>query len=306
MAVYESIEDLIGHTPLMRLSRYAASLNAGKSLFGKLEQFNPSGSAKDRAALYMIREASASGSLQPGGTIIEPTSGNTGIGLAAVGAAQGYRVIVVMPDTMSKERIRLIAAYGAQVVLTPGALGMKGAIDKAEDLRAHTPGAIIAGQFENPANPRAHECTTGPEIWNDLQGEIGAFIAGAGTGGTLSGTARYLKSRDPGIRIIAVEPASSPLLTKGVCGPHGLQGIGANFVPKNLDLSLVDEIIPVSDEDAFTATKALARTEGFLCGITSGAAAFAAARVCRDLPGKNVVALLPDNGDRYLSTGIYD
>ena len=306
MAVYDSMESLIGSTPLLRMDRAASAYKAQGPIYGKLEMFNPTGSAKDRAALFMLQDAEARGILPPGGTVIEPTSGNTGIGLAAVGVARGYRVIVVMPDSMSRERIRLISAYGAEVVLTPGALGMKGAIEKAESLSRELGGAFIAGQFGNPANPRSHECTTGPELYSDLQGRIGAFVAGAGTGGTLTGTARYLKAMDPSIRIVAVEPAASPLLTRGVCGPHGLQGIGANFVPENLDLSLIDEIIPVSDEDAFAAAKAIARREGLLTGITSGAAFFASVQVSRALPGKNIVALLPDNGDRYLSTGLYD
>lgn len=306
MAVYDSMESLIGSTPLLRMDRAASAYKAQGPIYGKLEMFNPTGSAKDRAALFMLQDAEDRGILPPGGTVIEPTSGNTGIGLAAVGAARGYRVIVVMPDSMSRERIRLISAYGAEVVLTPGALGMKGAIEKAESLSRELGGAFIAGQFGNPANPRSHECTTGPELYSDLQGRIGAFVAGAGTGGTLTGTARYLKAMDPSIRIVAVEPAASPLLTRGVCGPHGLQGIGANFVPENLDLSLIDEIIPVSDEDAFAAAKAIARREGLLTGITSGAAFFASVQVSRALPGKNIVALLPDNGDRYLSTGLYD
>lgn len=306
MAVYDSMESLIGSTPLLRMDRAASAYKAQGPIYGKLEMFNPTGSAKDRAALFMLQDAEDRGILPPGGTVIEPTSGNTGIGLAAVGAARGYRVIVVMPDSMSRERIRLISAYGAEVVLTPGTLGMKGAIEKAESLSRELGGAFIAGQFGNPANPRSHECTTGPELYSDLQGRIGAFVAGAGTGGTLTGTARYLKAMDPSIRIVAVEPAASPLLTRGVCGPHGLQGIGANFVPENLDLSLIDEIIPVSDEDAFAAAKAIARREGLLTGITSGAAFFASVQVSRALPGKNIVALLPDNGDRYLSTGLYD
>lgn len=298
--IYENLEALIGNTPLMRLSRFGS-----ENLFGKLEMFNPTGSAKDRAALYMINDAEAQGLLKPGGAIIEPTSGNTGIGLAAIGAKRGYRVILVMPDTMSKERIRLMTAYGAEAVLTPGALGMKGAIEKAEELKNEL-GGIIAGQFENPANPLSHYMTTGPEIWDALDGSIGAFVAGVGTGGTLSGTAKYLKEKNPAIRIIGVEPASSPLISKGIAGAHGLQGIGANFIPENYDASLVDEIITVTNEDAFAAAKRLSRTEGILTGITSGAAAFAAEKIAREMPEKNVVAFLPDNGDRYLSSGIYD
>ena len=300
--IYEGIEALIGNTPLVRLKRY----NESGCLYGKLESLNPSGSAKDRAALYMINDFENRGVLKAGGTIIEPTSGNTGIGLAAIGAARGYSVILVMPDTMSKERIRLLTAYGAQAVLTKGALGMKGAIEKAEELARELPGAVIADQFDNPANPLSHFETTGPEIYSALNGDIAAFVAGAGTGGTLSGTAKYLKSKNRDIKIYAVEPAASPLISEGRAGTHGLQGIGANFIPANLDLSLIDEVIRVSDEDAFKAAKRLARTEGLLCGITSGAALHAAEQITLALPGKNIVALLPDNGDRYLSTGIYD
>ena len=304
--LYSCMEEIIGNTPMVKLSRYLAARGISGSVFGKLESVNPSGSAKDRAALYMIDEAEKNGVLTLGGTIIEPTSGNTGIGLAAIGAARGYRVILVMPDTMSQERIRLLKAYGAQVVLTPGNEGMKGSIARAEELREAILGAVLAGQFDNPANPLAHEKTTGPEIWKDLGGKVDVFVAGAGTGGTLTGTAKYLKKQNPDIRIVAVEPASSPLLTEGHAGAHGLQGIGANFVPKNLDLSLVDEIMTVTDEDAFASAKLLARSEGLLTGITSGAAAYAAGELAKKYPDANIVALLPDNGDRYLSTGIYD
>ena len=304
--LYSCMEEIIGGTPLVRLSRYLSARGIGGKVYGKLEGLNPSGSAKDRAALYMIDEAEKNGVLTLGGTIIEPTSGNTGIGLAAIGAARGYRVILVMPDTMSEERIRLLKAYGAQVVLTPGSEGMKGSIARAEELKSVILGAVIAGQFENPANPLAHEKTTGPEIWKDLNGKVDIFVAGAGTGGTLTGTAKYLKKMNPAVRIVAVEPASSPLLTEGRAGTHGLQGIGANFVPENLDLSLVDEIMTVTDEDAFASAKLLARKEGLLTGITSGAAAHAAGELAKKYPDANIVALLPDNGDRYLSTGIYD
>ena len=304
--LYSCMEEIIGNTPMVKLSRYLAARGISGSVFGKLEGVNPSGSAKDRAALYMIDEAEKNGVLTLGGTIIEPTSGNTGIGLAAIGAARGYRVILVMPDTMSQERIRLLKAYGAQVVLTPGSEGMKGSIARAEELREAILGAVLAGQFDNPANPLAHEKTTGPEIWRDLGGKVDVFVAGAGTGGTITGTAKYLKKQNPDIKIVAVEPASSPLLTEGHAGAHGLQGIGANFVPKNLDLSLVDEIMTVTDEDAFASAKLLARSEGLLTGITSGAAAYAAGELAKKYPDKNIVALLPDNGDRYLSTGIYD
>ena len=307
MPVFANIEALVGGTPLVRLSRLSRLLGVPDCLYGKLESMNPTGSAKDRPALFMIQRAEAEGRLLPGGTIIEPTSGNTGIGLAAIGAARGYRVILTMPDTMSRERIQLLTAYGAQVVLTRGEKGMSGAIEKAEGLKASIKGAIIAGQFDNPENARAHEETTGPELVNDLGGEIGAFVAGVGTGGTLTGTARYLKKAVPGVRVVAVEPASSPLLSKGYSGAHGLQGIGANFVPSILDVSLIDRIEAVSDADAFETAKALSRAEGLLCGITSGAALFAAAGPARETDGgKPVVALLPDSGTRYLSSGIYD
>lgn len=307
MAVFENIESLVGNTPLVRLKRFSAALGAPDCLYGKLENANPTGSAKDRPALYMIRKAEESGELLPGGTIIEPTSGNTGIGLAAIGAARGYRVILTMPDTMSKERIQLLTAYGAEVVLTDGKMGMSGAIAKAEELLASIKGAIIPGQFVNPENARAHEETTGPEIFRDLGDEIGAFVAGVGTGGTLTGTARFLKKNAKDIKVIAVEPASSPLISKGYSGAHGLQGIGANFIPEILDSSLIDRVEAVSDEDAFETAKKLARSEGLLCGITSGAALFAAARYAIET-GENrpVVALLPDSGSRYLSSGIYD
>ena len=307
MAVFANIEALVGNTPLVRLSRLSKELGIPDCLYGKLESANPTGSAKDRPALSMILKAEADGLLLSGGTIIEPTSGNTGIGLAAIGAARGYRVILTMPDTMSRERIQLLTAYGAQVVLTEGKKGMSGAIEKAEALKASIKGAIIAGQFDNPENARAHEETTGPELVRDLGAEIGAFVAGVGTGGTLTGTARYLKKAVPGVRVVAVEPASSPLLSKGYSGAHGLQGIGANFVPSILDSSLIDRIEAVSDEDAFNTAKTLARVEGLLCGITSGAALFAAAGLARETDGtKPVVALLPDSGTRYLSSGIYD
>lgn len=306
--LYDSVESLVGHTPLVRLSRAARALGAPDRLFGKLEFMNPTGSAKDRPALFMIEAAERSSALRPGGVIIEPTSGNTGIGLTAIGAARGYRVILTMPDTMSRERIALLTAYGAEVVLTEGKKGMAGAIEKARQLARELPGAIIPGQFDNPENARAHEKTTGPEIARDLSESVGAFVAGVGTGGTLTGAARYLKRVCPDVRVIAVEPASSPLLSKGTFGPHGLQGIGANFVPSILDRALIDEILPVTDEDAFAAAKLLARSEGLLCGVTSGAALFAAAEYLRRAgeAAGNVVCVLPDSGSRYLSTGIYD
>ena len=298
------VTSLIGHTPLLPL----AHADVPATILVKAEGMNPGGSAKDRVALSMIEDAEQRGVLPDGGTIIEPTSGNTGIGLAMVAAARGYKCILVMPDSMSLERRRLLAAYGAQVVLTEGALGMAGCIAKAEELQREIPGSIIAGQFVNPANPAAHYATTGPEIWADAHGQVDAFVAGIGTGGTITGVGRYLKEQNPAIRIIGVEPAASPLLTEGHAGPHPLQGIGANFVPEILDLSLVDEIIPVTGEDAFDITRRLAREEGILAGITSGAAVWAALQLAQqpEYAGKNIVVLLPDSGERYLSTGIFD
>ncbi|WP_455581093.1 cysteine synthase A [Dysosmobacter sp.] len=307
MQIARSVTDLIGHTPLLELCRYEKAHNLPAVILAKLERQNPAGSAKDRVAAHMIACAEEEGRLAPGATIIEPTSGNTGIGLAAVGAAKGYHVILTMPDTMSVERRNLIAAYGAEIVLTPGKDGMAGAVARAEQLQRSIPGSIIAGQFENPANPQAHEKTTGPEIWADTEGKVDIFVAGAGTGGSLTGTGKYLKAQNPAIRVVAVEPASSPLLTKGHAGPHGLQGIGANFVPKNLDRALLDEILPVTDEDAYAAGRELARREGILAGITSGAAVWAAAELARrpENRGKVIVALLPDSGERYLSTPMF-
>lgn len=307
MNIVPSVTELIGRTPLLELRRYSTAHELPTALLGKLECMNPAGSAKDRVAARMIAQAEAEGRLAPGGTIIEPTSGNTGIGLAAVGAARGYRVILTMPDTMSVERRSLIAAYGAEIVLTPGAEGMSGAVAKAEELNRSIPGSIIAGQFDNPANPAAHFDTTGPEIWNDTSGAVDIFVAGIGTGGTITGVGRYLKQQKPGVRIVGVEPASSPLLTQGHAGPHGLQGIGANFVPGNLDRSVVDEILTATEEDAYAAGRALARTEGILVGITSGAALWAAAELARrpENQGKVIVALLPDSGERYLSTPLF-
>lgn len=297
--IFNDITELIGSTPLMSLKRFAP----GVRLAAKLERTNPTGSAKDRAALSMIRAAEADGSLAPGGMIIEPTSGNTGIGIAALAAVMGYKAVIVMPDSMSVERIKLIAAYGAEIVLTPGSAGMAGAVAKAEELHAANPGSIIAGQFENPANPAAHYASTGPEIWRDTDGEVAAFVAGVGTGGTISGVGRYLKEQNPDVRIIAVEPAASPMLSEGHAGSHAIQGIGANFVPGALDTSIYDEIITVPDDAALDAMRALATTEGLLCGISSGAAAWAAKAVAArsEFAGKLVVCLLPDTGERYLS-----
>ena len=297
--IYSDITELIGGTPLVRLSRFAPGLG----VLAKLERQNPAGSAKDRVALSMLRAAEAEGRLAPGGLVIEPTSGNTGIGLAALAAALGYRAVIVMPDSMSPERVKLIAAYGAEVVLTPGAEGMSGAVAKAEEISARSPGSIVAGQFSNPANPRAHYETPGPEIWRDTDGRVAAFVCGVGTGGTITGVGRYLKEQDPAVRVIAMEPASSPLLSEGRAGAHAIQGIGANFVPEALDTSVYDEVVTVTDEDALAAMQELARTEGLLCGVSSGAAAFAARELAKrpEFAGKNVVCLLPDTGERYLS-----
>ena len=307
MPIYRSVTELIGRTPLLELCNYERNHGLHATLLAKLECMNPAGSAKDRVAANMIARAEESGQLAPGGTIIEPTSGNTGIGLAAAAAAKGYHVILTMPDTMSVERRALIAAYGAEIVLTPGADGMSGAVARAEELHRSIPGSIIAGQFENPANPEAHEKTTGPEIWADTEGKVDIFVAGAGTGGTVSGVGRYLKAQDPNIKVVAFEPASSPLLTEGRAGPHGLQGIGANFVPENLDRTVLDEILTVTDADAYAAGRELARTEGILVGITSGAAVWAAAQLAMrpENAGKTIVVLLPDSGERYLSTPMF-
>lgn len=306
MKIYNSIDELVGGTPLLALGRYGAELPA--KIYAKLEYLNPAGSAKDRIAREMIAEAEKSGRLAPGGTIIEPTSGNTGIGLAAMAAAKGYRVIIVMPETMSRERRLLMKAYGAELVLTEGTKGMTGAIEKAEQLAREIPGAIIAGQFENPANPAAHRKTTGPEIWADTDGKVDIFVAGVGTGGTISGTGAYLKEKNPNIKIVAVEPHDSPLLSKGTAGAHKIQGIGANFVPAALDTGIYDEIITVTTEDAYAAARALARKEGVLAGISSGAALHAARTLALrpENEGKNIVVLLPDTGDRYLSTDLFE
>ena len=303
--IHRNITELIGRTPLVEIS----GLEGQKARIAvKVESFNPGGSVKDRIALSMIEDAEARGVLAPGATSIEPTSGNTGVGLAWIGRVKGYKVILTMPETMSRERRSLLKAYGAELVLTPGTEGMKGAIRKAEELRAATPGAIILGQFVNPANPAAHEKYTGEEIWNDTEGQVDIFIAGAGTGGTVSGTGRALKRHKPEVRIIAVEPAGSPVLTEGHAGPHKIQGIGAGFVPDTLDRSVVDEVLTVADEAAFEGMRLLSRREGILAGISSGAAFSAALEVARreENAGKLVVALLPDTGERYLSTGLFE
>ena len=306
MGIYHSAAQLVGHTPLLAVDNYAAARGLPAVILAKLESFNPAGSAKDRVALEMLRQAESSGVLRPGGTVIEPTSGNTGIGLAAMAISKGYRVILTMPASMSAERRTLLKAYGAELVLVEEG-GMAGAVAKAEELAAAIPGSFIPGQFDNPANPAAHYKTTGPEIWQDTEGHVDIFVAGVGTGGTISGTGRYLKEQDPHVRVVAVEPASSPLLSQGHAGPHGLQGIGANFVPQNYDASVVDEILTVTDEEAYRTGRLLARTEGIMAGITSGAALWAADVLARrpENAGKTIVALLPDDGSRYLSTPLW-
>lgn len=307
MKIYQSITELIGGTPLMELKNLEKKYSLPATVLAKLECFNPAGSAKDRVAKSIIEDAEEKGLLTPGAVIIEPTSGNTGIGLAAVAAARGYKVVLTMPDTMSPERRGLLAAYGAELVLTEGALGMNGAIAKAEELLKEIPGSILAGQFTNPANPKAHFTTTGPEIWNDTDGKVDIFVAGAGTGGTITGVGEYLKAQNPNIQLVAVEPASSPVLSGGAAGPHGLQGIGAGFVPKIMKTALFDEIMPVKEEDAYAMGKQLAREEGLLVGITSAAAVFAAKELAlrEENRGKTIVALLPDSGERYLSTPLF-
>ena len=302
-----SVEQLIGNTPLLELTNIEKEESLGARVFAKLEYLNPAGSAKDRIGKAMIDDAEASGKLKPGSVIIEPTSGNTGIGLACVGGVWGYRVIIVMPDTMSMERRLLMKAYGAELVLTEGAKGMKGAIEKAEELAAEIPGSFIPGQFDNPANPAAHKATTGPEIWRDLDGKVDVFVAGVGTGGTLTGTGAYLKEQNPEVKIVAVEPADSPLLGGGKAGAHELQGIGANFIPSVLDTKIYDEVIAVTSEEAFSAGRQLGRREGVLVGISSGAAAWAAVQLAKrpENQGKNIVVLLPDTGDRYLSSRMF-
>lgn len=307
MPIYKSVAELVGKTPLLELQNYAKQNQLPARLLAKLEYLNPAGSVKDRIAKAMLEDAEASGKLQPGATIIEPTSGNTGIGLAAMAAAKGYKVLITMPETMSVERRNLMKAYGAELVLTDGAAGMKGAIAKAEELAQTIPGAWIAGQFENPANPAAHRATTGPEIWEDTEGKVDIFVAGVGTGGTISGVGAYLKEKNPAVRIVAVEPADSPVLSGGAAGAHKIQGIGAGFVPATLDTGVYDETITVTSEDAFAAGRAIARSEGVLVGISAGAALFAAQQLAQraENRGKTIVVLLPDTGDRYLSTPLF-
>ena len=307
MKTYDTITELIGFTPLLRLNRFAEAEGLGAEVYAKLEYLNPAGSVKDRIAYAMIADAEQRGVLKPDSVIIEPTSGNTGIGLAAVAAARGYRIIIVMPETMSVERRQLMKAYGAELVLTEGVKGMTGAIAKAQELAAKTPHSFLPGQFTNPANPAAHRATTGPEIWNDTDGTVDIFVAGVGTGGTLTGVGEYLKSQNPAIKVVAVEPAASPVLSGGTAGAHKIQGIGAGFVPDTLNTKIYDEIIPVENEDAFAAGRALARREGLLVGISSGAAVWAAAQLAKrpENKGKRIVVLLPDTGDRYLSTAMF-
>lgn len=307
MKIYEQITDLIGSTPLVKLKNYSANRDLEATVLAKVEFFNPAGSVKDRIAKAMLDDAEAKGLLKPDSVIIEPTSGNTGIGLASVAASRGYKIILTMPETMSVERRNLLKAYGAQLVLTEGAKGMKGAIEKAKELAAQTPNSFIPSQFTNPANPAIHRATTGPEIWKDTEGKVDIFVAGVGTGGTLSGVGAYLKSQNPDVKVVAVEPAGSPVLSKGTAGPHKIQGIGAGFVPDTLDTGIYDEIIPVENEDAFATGRAIAHEEGMLVGISSGAAVFAATQLAKrpENKGKVIVALLPDTGERYLSTPMF-
>ncbi len=307
MKTYDRITDLIGGTPLLKLSNYISQKGLEATIYGKLEYFNPAGSVKDRIAKAMIDDAEAKGVLKPGSVLIEPTSGNTGIGLAAVAASRGYKIILTMPETMSVERRNLLKAYGAELVLTDGAKGMKGAIEKAQELAAETPDSFIPSQFTNAANPAAHRASTGPEIWNDTDGKVDIFVAGVGTGGTVSGVGEYLKSQNPNVKVVAVEPAGSPVLSKGTPGPHKIQGIGAGFVPDTLNTEIYDEIIAVENEDAFETGRTLARNEGLLVGISSGAAVYAATELAKrpENKGKIIVALLPDTGERYLSTPMF-
>lgn len=307
MKIYKAVSELVGHTPLLEVQNYSRAHGLKARLFLKMEMNNPAGSVKDRVALSIIEDAEASGRLQPGGTIVEPTSGNTGIGLASIGCTRGYRVILTMPDTMSVERRNLVKAYGAEVVLTPGALGMQGSVDKAEELARTIPGAIVAGQFSNPANPAAHYATTGPEIWADCEGQVDALVAGVGTGGTISGTGRYLKEQNPAVHVVAVQPAASPLLTGGGAGPHAIQGIGANFIPATLDCSIYDEVISVDNDTPLNIARELGRLEGVLVGISSGAALWAATQLASrpEWEGKNIVVIMPDGADRYYSTPLF-
>ncbi|WOC32968.1 MULTISPECIES: cysteine synthase A [Caproicibacterium] len=305
--IHKSLTELIGGTPLLELTNYEKKHDLKAKIVAKLEYFNPAGSVKDRIALAMIDDAEKAGKLKPGSVIIEPTSGNTGIGLASVAAARGYRIVLTMPETMSVERRNLLKAYGAELVLTDGAAGMKGAIAKADELAKETPNSFIPGQFTNPANPAAHKATTGPEIWKDTDGKVDFFVAGVGTGGTLSGTGAYLKEQNPNVKVVAVEPATSPVLSQGHAGPHKIQGIGAGFVPKTLDTKIYDEIIAVDNEPSFVIGRELAKTEGLLVGISSGAAIWAATELAKrpENAGKTIVVLLPDTGDRYLSTALF-
>lgn len=307
MKIYQSIAQLVGHTPLLALNNISAQFDLQASLLAKLEYFNPAGSVKDRIALAMLDEAEASGKLTAGSVIIEPTSGNTGIGLAAIAASRGYKVVLTMPETMSIERRNLLKAYGAQLMLTSGALGMKGAIAKAEELAKETPNSFVAGQFENPENPEMHYKTTGPELWEDTDGKIDIFVAGVGTGGTISGTGKYLKEQNPDIQIIAVEPEGSPVLSAGKGGPHKIQGIGAGFVPNTLNTEIYDEVMPVAEEDAFAMGRLMAKTEGALVGISAGAALHAAVQLAKrpENKGKTIVVLAPDTGERYLSSAMF-
>ncbi len=308
MKIYKQMTDLIGRTPLLQLVNLGQEVDVQANLYAKLEYFNPAGSVKDRVAKAMIDDAEQKGVLKPGSVIIEPTSGNTGIGLAAIAAARKYKIILTMPETMSVERRNLLKAYGAQIVLTPGAEGMKGAIAKAQELAAQTPGSFIPGQFTNPANPAAHFATTGPEIWEDLDGKVDIFVAGVGTGGTISGVGKFLKSKNPAVRVVAVEPETSPVLSKGTAGPHKIQGIGAGFVPQTLDTHIYDEIIDVPNEAALDMGRQFAHAEGILVGISSGAALWASIQLAKrpENKGKNIVVLLPDTGERYLSTALFE
>lgn len=306
--IKKSASELIGKTPLLEVSKYQKSVGVEDArILVKLEYFNPAGSVKDRVALQMIEDLEESGKIKPGATLIEPTSGNTGIGIAAVAAAKGYKVVITIPETMSVERRNIIKAYGAEIVLTEGAKGMKGAIAKAEEIQKETPGSVILGQFVNPSNPKVHKNTTGPEIWEDTDGQVDIFVAGVGTGGTVTGVGEYLKSKNPDVKVVAVEPKDSPVLSEGRAGAHKIQGIGAGFVPEVLNTKIYDEILPISNEDAFETGKAIAKTEGVLVGISSGAALYAAKELAKrpENKGKTIVALLPDSGDRYYSTALF-